>query len=209
MTVKEISEFLKSNNAPPELVSFAETLKPVNIETVKEYLTANEEGKKFLQSYSDEKVTKALKTFEEKTLPLRVDEEMKKRHPEETPAEKALRKTEERVAQLERDLKRKELHNLAIKYATEKDIPTKHLERFLGEDEESTLKLLSEYEETYAEGVQKKTEKLFKAGGRQAPQSPATGKGADLDLEKISKMSKEELAKNEPLINQFTKSQTT
>jgi len=209
MTVKEISEFLKSNNAPPELTAFAETLKPVNIETVKDYLTNQEEGKKFLQSYSDEKVTKALKTFEEKTLPLRVDEEMKKRHPEETPAEKALRKTEERVAQLERDLKRKELHNLAIKYATEKKIPTKHLEKFLGEDEESTLKNLTEYEETYRDGIKQATEELFKAGGRQVPQTPATGKGADLDLEKISKMSKEELAKNEPLINQFTKSQTT
>lgn len=207
MTVKEISEFLKSNNAPPELTAFAETLKPVNIETVKDYLTNQEEGKKFLQSYSDEKVTKALKTFEEKTLPLRVDEEMKKRHPEETPAEKALRKTEERVAQLERDLKRKELHNLAIKYATEKKIPTKHLEKFLGEDEESTLKNLTEYEETYRDGIKQATEELFKAGGRQAPNPPATGTGTTINLDTIANMSTEELAKNKEAINNFLKSQ--
>ena len=207
MTVKEISEFLKSNNAPPELTAFAETLKPVNIETVKDYLTNQEEGKKFLQSYSDEKVTKALKTFEEKTLPLRVDEEMKKRHPEETPAEKALRKTEERVAQLERDLKRKELHNLAIKYATEKKIPTKHLEKFLGEDEESTLKNLTEYEETYRDGIKQATEELFKAGGRQAPNPPTTGTGTAINLDTIANMTTEELAKNKEAINNFLKSQ--
>ena len=207
MTVREISEFLKSNNAPPELTAFAETLKPVNIETVKEYLTNHEEGKKFLQSYSDEKVTKALKTFEEKTLPLRVDEEIKKKFPDETQEQKALRTTQERLSQLEKELKRKELLNLAIRTATEKKIPTKLLDRLIGDDEEGTLKNLNEFEEVYRDGIKQATEELFKAGGRQAPNPPTTGTGIAINLDTIANMTTEELAKNKEAINNFLKSQ--
>ena len=52
------------------------TTPELNVETVKAFLESSEEGKKFIQSYSDAKVTKALKTYETETLPKLVDKKV-------------------------------------------------------------------------------------------------------------------------------------
>ncbi len=167
--LKKIIEFLKTNNADESLIKVAEGLKPaqVTLETVKDFLENNEEGKKFLQSQKDAAVTKGIETFKEKTLPKLVDEEIAKRYPPESEEQKKLRELMEKQEKLEREIKRKELLAVATKTAAEKGLPVQLVEKFIGEDEESTLKNLETFESVFAESVKAAVEGKFKVNGRE------------------------------------------
>ena len=204
--LKQIIEFLKANNATTALISQAESLKPVNIETVKEFLVTDEEGKKYLQSVTDSVVTKAISTYKEKTLPSLVDEEVNKRFPQESEEKKELKKIQSRMQQMEAELKKKELLNKAIQIANEKKLPLKLVERFLGEDEETTTKNLDELSTVFSDHAKSIVEEQFKKGGRATPPAANFDKNG-WTLDKIGNLTKEELEKNRESINQFLATQ--
>ena len=164
--LKAILDFLKANNASAELISSIESLKTVNIDSVKEFLEKDEAGKKYLQSQKDAAVTKGIETFKEKTMPSLIEEEIKNKFPEETAEQKRMRELETKQQKLEAEIKRKDLLNKAISYANEKKLPTKFIDRFIGEDEESTLANIDSFGETYSEAVSTAVDAKFKENGR-------------------------------------------
>lgn len=183
MDIKKLIEFLKANNATPEIIQFVETLKQVDLDTVKGFLEKDEAGKKHIQSLTDAAVTKGLATFKEKTFPTLLEDEIKKRYPDETKEQKEMRELKQSFEQLQKDNKRKDLLNKATQIAIEKKLPLKLVEKLVGEDEESTTANLGLLESEYTTALTAAVAEKFKEGGRE----PGSGNPEPLgDLDKLS-----------------------
>lgn len=172
-------------------INFLKVLKTVSIDSVKEFLEKDEAGKKYLQSITDAAVTKGIATFKEKTMPGLIEEEIKKKFPAETEEQKKIRLLEESQTKLQNDLKKKDLLNKAISIATEKKLPLKLVERFLGDDEESTIKNMELFETEYNAGITSAVDAKFKENGRDPGGSGDPKPGPD-----YSKMSDNEYFKH-------------
>jgi hypothetical protein len=167
MDLQKLIETLKEKEVSDEVIKFVEGLKTVNSETVKDYLENNEEGKKLSQSLTDARVTKGIESFKTNNFQKLVDEEISKRYPPETAEAKKLRELEKRVNDQEREIKRKDLQNFAIKKATEKGLPSDMIDRFIAEDEEGTEKNISLFKESFDRAVGSQVIEKFKQGGRE------------------------------------------
>ncbi|MBS3945306.1 MAG: DUF4355 domain-containing protein [Melioribacter sp.] len=189
--LKEVIEFLKKNNAPAELITQLESLKTVNLESVKEFLEKDEAGKKYLQTLNDAAVTKGILTFKEKTMPGLIEDEIKRKFPDETEEQKKLRILTDDQAKLKAEIKRKDLLNKATTLAVEKKLPLKLVERFLGDDEDATIKNMELFEAEYNAGVTAAVDAKFKENGREPGNSPQHSPGPD-----YSKMSDDEYFKH-------------
>jgi len=187
------------NPTPP---SNPEPLK-LTLEAVQSFVNDDVSGKKWLQSLTDTRVTDAIKTYETKTLPKKLEDEIAKRYPAETEAEKQLRELKQRFEQSEAEKEREKMRNKALSVATEKALPAQLVDYFIGQDEETTLKNLGTLEEVFSAAVQAGVEAKFKDGGRD-PKPPATP-NAPLTKEAIEKMSPDEINANWEQVEKFLK----
>lgn len=142
----------------------------LTLETVQAFLKDNDEGKKWLQSFADTRVTEAIKTYETKTLPKKLEEEIVKRYPPETEEAKQLRELKAQFEQSQKEAAREKLINQALSIATEKSLPSKLVEFFVGEDADKTTANLGVLEAEFNAAVQAEVDKRFKDGGTPPPQ---------------------------------------
>ncbi|MDE3837927.1 ribonuclease [Bacillus methanolicus] len=177
----------------------------LTLDVVQQFVNENDDAKKWLQSLTDSRVTEAIKTYEKKTLPKKLEEEIAKRYPPETPEQKQLRELQQKLEQIEQEKIRESLRNKALSLATEKQLPTKLVDFFIGQDEETTVKNLGMLEEVFSAAVQQAVEAKFKDSGRN-PNPPAPP-GQPLTREAIEKMTPEEINKNWEQIEKFLKGQ--
>lgn len=175
MDLKSILAKLEKGEAlTADELNFLKGLKTVTLDSVKEFLEKDEAGKKYLQSLNDAAVTKGITTFKEKTMPSLIEEEIKKKFPDETEEQKKLRLLTEDQAKLKAEIKKKDLLNKAISIATEKKLPLKLIDKFLGDDEETTIKNLELLETEYNGAITSAVEEKFKENGRTPPITPST-----------------------------------
>jgi hypothetical protein len=175
MDLKSILAKLEKGEAlTADEINFMKGLKTVNLDSVKEFLEKDEAAKKYLQSLNDAAVTKGIATFKEKTMPGLIEEEIKKKFPDETEEQKKLRILTDDQAKLKAEIKRKDLLNKATSIAIEKKLPLKLVERFLGDDEETTIKNLELLETEYNGAITSVVENKFKENGRTPPSVPIT-----------------------------------
>lgn len=146
MNLEDVIKFLSENKDNDEVKSYLSELKTVSKEDVEGYLDT-EEGKKLLQPRLDKYFTKGLETWKEKNLDKLVDDKVKELYPEETPEQKKLRELELKLEKAEKEKARESLKNKAISLLTEKELPTKLVDKLLGEDEDSTIENITLYEE--------------------------------------------------------------
>lgn len=173
----------------------------LSIETVQAFVNENADAKKWLQSLTDTRVTDAIKTYESKTLPKKIEEEIAKRYPAETEEQKKLRELQQQFERLETEKQRETLRNKALSVATEKQLPTKLVDFFVGQDEDSTIQNLGMFEEVFSAAIQQAVEAKFKDGGRNP--NPSTAPGQPLTREAIENMSPEEINANWGQIEKF------
>jgi hypothetical protein len=173
----------------------------LTLDAVQKFVNENEEARKWLQSLTDSRVTEAIKTYEKKTLPKKVEEEIAKRFPPETEEQKQLRELKQKLEQIEQEKIRETLRNKALSVATEKQLPTKLVDFFIGQDEETTMKNLSVLEEVFSAAVQQAVEARFKDGGRNP--KPSNPDDQPLTKEMIEKMTPEEINANWERIEKF------
>jgi len=148
----------------------------LTLEAVQSFVNDDEGGKKWLQSLTDTRVTDAIKTYETKTLPKKLEDEIAKRFPTETEAEKQLRELKQQFEESQLEAKREKLRNKALSVATEKALPAQLVDYFIGQDEETTLKNLGMFEEVLSTAIQSGVEAKFKSGGRDPhPSTPNVG----------------------------------
>lgn len=166
----------------------------MTLESVQAFLKDNDEGKKWLQSFADTRVTEAIKTYETKTLPKKLEEEITKRYPPETEEAKQLRELKAQFEQSQKEAAREKLINQALSIATEKSLPSKLVEFFVGEDAEKTTANLGVLEAEFNAAVQAEVDKRFKDGGTPPPQKG--GGSTTLTKEAVLNMTTDEINAN-------------
>lgn len=165
MTLEEIKAWLKENAGNPDVVAYMQGLQALNIDAVKTFLDTAAEGKAFLTAEKDKHFAKALETWKGNNLEPLVNSKVKELYPEETPEMLEIKKLRAELDAKTKNEAKQTLLNKAITVATEKGLPTKLIERFLGEDEETTLAAIAEFETEFGTAVQSKVDATFKGGG--------------------------------------------
>ncbi|MGE8037886.1 DUF4355 domain-containing protein [Lysinibacillus sp. NPDC093692] len=127
---------------------------------------ANKDIKSEFESERDKYHSKALETWKSNNLETLIDEEVNKRNPEKTPEQIEIEKLRKEIEDERKGRERETLKTKAIEYATEQGLPTKFIERFLAEDEESTKVTLGEYKAELDAFVQTQVDSKFKDLGR-------------------------------------------
>lgn len=177
------------NNEQVETVA-TPTVTNIDIE---KYL-GTDEGRKFLQPTLDKTITKAIDTFKEKTLPSLVDAKVKELHPDMTPEQKQLSEMKNELERFKKEALKEKLLNKALKIASEKNLPTQIVEKFIGEDDETTETNMTLLETLFNDHIQKVVEGKLPELGR----SPEKDKKSSIKTD-IVKMSKEDFAKHAKL----------
>lgn len=174
MTLEEIKAWLEANKTNSDVQAYLNTLSTPTVEGVEGFLDSPE-GRKLLQPRLDSNFTKGLNTWKEKNLDKLIEDEVKKRNPEETPEQKRIRELEEKIEQAEKARNRESLVNKALKVAKEKNLPDSIVDFFVAEDEEGTTSNLAKLEEAYTKALQAAVDEKFKAGGRTLPPGGSGG----------------------------------
>lgn len=164
MNLEELKIFLEENKDNTEIQNFLKEKYSAKI-NIKEYLETPE-GKREIQPILDSYFTKGLQTWKEKTMPSLIEEEIKKRFPDETEEQKRLRILEEELAKERQARLKSDLINKATQIATQKGMPVELVGYFVGQDEEETINNLTALEEIWTRSIEKVIKEKFKDSGR-------------------------------------------
>ncbi|MCK0470885.1 DUF4355 domain-containing protein [Halalkalibacter sp. APA_J-10(15)] len=164
MNLEDIKKFLEENKDQEEVKAYVEGLSKITPNGVTAFLETDE-GKKLLQPRLDKYFTTGLETWKSNNLQKLVEEEVAKKNPSETPEQKEIRELKEKFAAIEQEKTRETLKNKALSTLTEKKLPTFLLDYLIGNDEDSTNKSLTKFEETWNLQLQSVKEELLKENG--------------------------------------------
>lgn len=202
LTLDQVKQFLETNKEQEDVKAYLKGLSQVTLEGVESFLETDE-GKRFLQPKLDKYFSKGLDTWKEKNLKKLVDEEVRKQNPSETPEQKRIRELEEQFAALEKEKTRESLKNKALTLLNEKKLPTNLVDFIIGQDEETTLSNLEQYEEVFTNQLQSAVELRLKADGTDLKD---TGKKPQtFTKEQIKSMSQDEINENWDAIQEALK----
>lgn len=140
-------------------------------------VATNASIKSELDSEKDKHHSTALDTWKSNNLDSLVEEELKKRNPDKSPAELELEKLRKQFEDSEKARTREALKNKALEVASEKGLPKGVLDFFIADNEENTLANLSTLETEVQAAIQAGVDAKFKANGR----TPLGGAGNGKD----------------------------
>ncbi|MFA3940867.1 DUF4355 domain-containing protein [Bacillus subtilis] len=181
MNIEEIKQFLAENKDNEEVKAFVGELSAVSADKVEEFLET-EEGKRFIQPRLDSYFTKGLATWKANNLDSIVEEKIRERNPDKTPAELEIEKLKKQIEDAEKARNREALVNKALNVADEKKLPKGVIDYFIGEDEETTLANLSKFEETFNAAVQNAVDIKFKESGTNFEKGDPSPAGGAVDI---------------------------
>jgi hypothetical protein len=166
MDLNEIKTWLNEHKTDSDVSAYLGELSAVDATKAQAFLDTDE-GKKVIQPRLDQHFTKGLETWKSNNLSSLIEEEVKKRNPQKSPAELEVEKLRKEIEDERKARNHESLVNKALKVADEKHLPKDVLNFFIGQDEETTTANLGKLEETFSKAVQAGVDAKFKAGGRQ------------------------------------------
>ncbi|HDA4985869.1 TPA: DUF4355 domain-containing protein [Staphylococcus aureus] len=188
MNIEEVKSFFEEHKDDKEVKDYLNGLKTVSVDDVKGFLDT-EEGKRFIQPELDRYHSKGLESWKEKNLEDLIEQEVRKRNPEQSEEQKRISALEQELEKRDAEAKREKLRSNALGKAQELNLPTSLVDRFLGDSDEDTEQNLKALKETFDKYVQKGVESKFKSSGRDVKES------RNQDLNPSNVKSIEEMAK--------------
>ncbi|HDK4132074.1 TPA: DUF4355 domain-containing protein [Staphylococcus aureus] len=188
MNIEEVKSFFEEHKDDKEVKDYLKGLKTVSVDDVKGFLDT-EEGKRFIQPELDRYHSKGLESWKEKNLEDLIEQEVRKRNPEQSEEQKRISALEQELEKRDAEAKREKLRSNALGKAQELNLPTSLVDRFLGDSDEDTEQNLKSLKETFDKYVQKGVESKFKSSGRDVKES----QNQDLDPSNVKSI--EEMAK--------------
>lgn len=188
MNIEEVKSFFEEHKDDKEVKDYLNGLKTVSVDDVKGFLDT-EEGKLFIQPELDRYHSKGLESWKEKNLEDLIEQEVRKRNPEQSEEQKRISALEQELEKRDAEAKREKLRSNALGKAQELNLPTSLVDRFLGDSDEDTEQNLKALKETFDKYVQKGVESKFKSSGRDVKES----RNQDLDPSNVKSI--EEMAK--------------
>lgn len=137
-----------------------------NLDVFKGKIKSDKVFQQFMDSEKDTYHSKALKTMKEKgTWESEFGDALKEKYPDliKDPKDKEMLEMQNKIAQMEKEAARKDLLADAIKYATEKKLPTGFVERFLGDDLEATKSSLDGFADAWSKGLESAVNEKMKS----------------------------------------------
>lgn len=195
--IDKLKPFLKDDADVNEVTSVLQQLSTLDPDKLENAYLNNDPA---IRSWADRKIGKSLETFKTQTMGPLIEEQVRTRldkHKNETAAETQLRLINERLDKAEADRKREAHINSALKYASEKGIPSKYVDKFLGSDFDETKRYLDDFAVDFNIQVNEEVDERFKEHGRsvnykQKNQQEKTS----FTPEEVAKMSSEDFKKN-------------
>lgn len=188
VTFDQVKAFLDSNKDSAEVKEYYKS-NVLTADNVKTFLETNE-AKKILQPKLDAHFTKSLETWKANNLDSLVEEEVKKRNPDETPEQKRIRELEEKLQKQEKANKLSQLKETALKHATKQGLDStfasKYIERFIGDDEVATTSLLDELKTDLDGLVKTQVDARFKESGRNIEHGGGSNDLGSIDIGKLA-----------------------
>lgn len=188
MNIEEVKFFFEEHKDDKEVKDYLKGLKTVSVDDVKGFLDT-EEGERFIQPELDRYHSKGLESWKEKNLEDLIEQEVRKRNPEQSEEQKRISALEQELEKRDAEAKREKLRSNALGKAQELNLPTSLVDRFLGDSDEDTEQNLKALKETFDKYVQKGVESKFKSSGRDVKES----RNQDLDPSNVKSI--EEMAK--------------
>ncbi|HBC4677465.1 TPA: DUF4355 domain-containing protein [Staphylococcus aureus] len=188
MNIEEVKSFFEEHKDDKEVKDYLNGLKTVSVDDVKGFLDT-EEGKRFIQPELNRYHSKGLESWKEKNLEDLIEQEVRKRNPEQSEEQKRISALEQELEKRDAEAKREKLRSNALGKAQELNLPTSLVDRFLGDSDEDTEQNLKALKETFDKYVQKGVESKFKSSGRDVKES----RNQDLDPSNVKSI--EEMAK--------------
>ncbi|MFO8339184.1 DUF4355 domain-containing protein [Staphylococcus aureus] len=188
MNIEEVKSFFEEHKDDKEVKDYLKGLKTVSVDDVKGFLDT-EEGKRFIQPELDRYHSKGLESWKEKNIEDLIEQEVRKRNPEQSEEQKRISALEQELEKRDAEAKREKLRSNALGKAQELNLPTSLVDRFLGDSDEDTEQNLKALKETFDKYVQKGVESKFKSSGRDVKES----RNQDLDPSNVKSI--EEMAK--------------
>lgn len=179
----EVQTWIDTNKeSNEELKTYLQGFNKVTVEGVQKFLNEDKDGKSWLDSTKDQHANKYLETWKTNNFQKEIDAEIKKRFPEADPKDVQLKELELKLEQMQKETFKKELTNVAIKTATEKQLPVQLIDYLLGNDLESTNKNIETFESVFNEYVQKQIEARI-VGNSHVP--PKGGQSVNPELQAL------------------------
>lgn len=128
-----------------------------NLDVFKQKIKADKVFQQFMDTERDTYHAKAVKTMKEKgTWETEFYDVLKQKYPDliKDPKDKAMADLQAELAKMKAEAARKDLLSEAMKYANEKKINTKFVEKFLGEDLEKTKVALDDFVKDYSKDIE-------------------------------------------------------
>lgn len=178
----DIDEILKGNADISKMFE-----KPMTLDAVKDFVTNNEEGKQYLQSYGDKRVTDGIKTWKDKNLQTIINDEVlkatgKKKTPEQLKYEELEKKLDEEKAIRIKAENTNKLNELLSEAGLD---PKKAAEFFNIDNMENIEKSIGNFKAYMDEGIKAGVKEQISAGNYTPPGENGAG---ELTAEDIAKM---------------------
>lgn len=152
MEFNEIIEQLKPFEGTEEYTNFING--QMTAERINSYLDT-EEGKHYVEPIASRRYTQGLETWKKNNLDKLIDDEVKKRYPDQTPEQKRIAELEAKFKEAEQKAAKSELTAHALGVAQSKNLPTDLIKFFVGADKESTDNNISAFETAFNSAVEK------------------------------------------------------
>lgn len=135
------------------------------LDNFKEKIKSDKDFKAYMENENDKYHNKALKTWKENNLEKELEPFIKEKYPDliTDPTQKKLLELEKQLADEKAANARKDLLTEAVKYANEKGIKLKAIDKFLGDDLDSTKANLDDLAEDWSKGIESVVEQKMKS----------------------------------------------
>ncbi|MBY6846713.1 DUF4355 domain-containing protein [Clostridium botulinum] len=156
---QDIDELLKDTDLAKSLQDSGLTL-----EAFKEKIKNDKEFRSYIESENDKYHNKALKTWKENNLEKELEPFISEKYPDlvTDPVKKEAAEAKKEIEKLKAEMARKDLLSEATKYALEKKLPVKFIEKLLGEDLDSTRANLDSFAEEWSKGLESLVDEKMK-----------------------------------------------
>lgn len=202
MNIEEVKNFINDNKESEEVKTYLQDFNKLSVEGIENYVTEDDEGKKWFDSIKDKHFNKALDTWKSNNLTKLIDDEVKKKFPSKDEKDIEVENLKVEIEKMKQEKLHEALTSKAIKIASDKNLPLNLVDFFIAQDEEATVNNLKVLEESFNKEVQKAVEKRLKNEGYNPPKDTS---GNTLTLETIKNMSQTEINNNWDKVKEILK----
>lgn len=196
MTLDDVKKFVQDNKDDAALKEFIGTIATVDDKAIIEKYKVSAEYKDDVKREGDRRATGAVEKFMKDTMPKHLEDEIKKRYPEETALEREVRELKAENAATKAERKREELRNKAVKMLNDKKIGIEFMDFIQAADEDELKNRVEQFHELFSKSIVSAVDEKLKTHGVNPPTSPSSPPAGKItSREQLKGMSSDDIIK--------------